>query len=362
MAARELDADLIARLLERPQGFDLFKAISLLERDGMADGHAALGESTGGSDKEAVRLSSHVSLGFEASDVKSARRGAATGEAYTLSTPVLSLLGQAGPLPSAFTELVIERNAAKDFATADFLDILHHRLLSLFYLSRKRRRIGLGWSSPQASSVARATDHLCGLNLAARPKHAPWLRHAGLLGGAPRSMASLCAMLSDRYAMPFRGEQFVGGWQRLEDDELTALGDGHDAPELGRTAFLGRRVWDQTAAIRLHADGQPMARVMDLLPGGQQHADFKAAVRGFIPSALRVEVLLTPAAETLTTGGLSSSAAPRRGWNAWMGDGMAGMVGIAGRSAPAADADNADGAATSPLPARFSFECTGHEH
>ncbi len=353
MAARDLDQDLIGRLLDQPQGFDLFQAISLLERDGMADGHAAIGESDASSSglgngaTEAVRLSSHVSFGFEASDVKGVRRGAATGEAYTLSTPVLSLLGQAGPLPSAFTELVIERNAAKDFATADFLDILHHRLLSLFYLSRKRRRLGLGHASPQASTVARATDQLCGLNLAARPKHAPWLRHAGLLGGAPRSMASLCAMLTDRYAMPFRGEQFIGGWQRLEDDELTALGQGHAAPELGRSAFLGRRVWDQAAAIRLHADGQPMARVLALLPGGEAHDDFKAAVRGFIPSALRVEVSLTPAADTLVSGGLSSPAAPRLGWNAWMGDGIS---------------DNAGADRNTPLPARFSFECTGYEH
>ncbi len=364
MAAR--DTDLIDKLIDAPQGFDLFQAISLLEREGMADGHAAIGDGGHGNGAEAVRLSSHVTLGFEASDIKAAKRGAPTGEAFTLSTPVLSLLGQAGPLPSAFTELVIERNAAKDFATADFLDILHHRLLSLFYLSRKRRRIGLGWSSPQASTVARATDHLCGLNLAARPKHAPWLRHAGLLGGAPRSMASLCALLSDRYGMPFRGEQFVGGWQRLEDDELTALGEGHAAPELGRTAFLGRRVWDQAAAIRLQADGQPMTRVMDLLPGGEQHDDFKAAVRGFIPSALRVEVWLTPAPATLTTGGLSSAGAPRLGWNAWMGDGIAGQPATNANGSDSTDsankADRADRAMSGPLPARFSFECAGHEH
>ncbi len=338
---RDINTGLIDRLLQQPQGFDLFQAISLLERDGIADGHAAIGENDG---TEAVRLSSHVSLGFEASDVRRVRRGAATGEAYTLSTPVLSLLGQSGPLPASFTELVVARNAAKDFATADFLDILHHRLLSLFYLSRKRRRLGLGSSAPQSSTVARATDQLCGLNLAARPKHAPWLRHAGLLGGAPRSMAALCALLSDRYAMPFRGEQFVGGWQRLEDDELTALGDGYQAPELGRTAFLGRRIWDQAAAIRLHADGQPMARVMQLLPDGELHEDFKAAVRGFIPSALRVDVSMAPAAGTLDAGRLSAANAPRLGWNAWMGDGLDG------------------GERDQPLPARFSFECTGHEH
>ncbi len=346
MAARDMDGALLDRLLAEPQGFDLFQAISLLEREGVADGHAPLGESAAGS-TEAVRLSSHVSLGFEASDVRRVARGAASGEAFTLSTPVLSLLGQAGPLPTAFTELVIERNAAKDFATADFLDILHHRLLSLFYLGRKRRRPGLGWSSPQASTVARATDQLCGMNLAARPKHAPWLRHAGLLGGAPRSMVSLCALLSDRYAMAFRGEQFIGGWQRLEEDELTALGKPRRAPALGRSAFLGRRVWDQAAAIRLHADEQPMARVMQLLPDGELHDDFKASVRGFIPSALRVEVWLTPTADSLAAGRLSSADAPRLGWNAWMGDRI-----DAGKG----------GARDTPLPARFSFECTGHEH
>lgn len=344
MAAHHGNTDLIPHLLEHPQGFDLFQAISLLEREGMAEGHAALGSDDG---TEAVRLSSHVSLGFEASDIRQARRGATTGEAFTLSTPVLSLLGQGGPLPSAFTELVIERNAAKDFATSDFLDILHHRLLSLFYLGRKRHRLGLGGAVSRTSTVVNVTRHLCGMHRSASSDHASWLRHAGLLGGAPRSMASLCALLSDRYGLPFRGEQFVGGWQRLEDDELTTLGDAERAPELGRTALIGRRVWDQSAAIRLHANRLPLERMMQLLPGGEDHEDFKATVRGFIPSALRVEVLLTPDVSTLSAATLRSNNAPRLGWNAWMSDGN--------DSSPQQNKVEA-------RPAQFSFECAHHEH
>ena len=190
-----------------------------------------------------------------------------------------------------------------------------------------------------------------------------------LLGGAPRSMSSLCALLSDRFAMTFHGEQFIGGWQRLEDDELTALGQGHSAPELGRTAFLGRRVWDQAAAIRLQAEDQPMERVMDLLPGGELHDDFKAAVRGFIPSALRVEVMLTPAADALKFGSvgalgrLSSGSAPRLGWNAWMGDGLTGQSRMPSDVLPLTTPNRQpDSAAPAPMPARFSFECAGHEH
>ncbi|MEY4368127.1 MAG: type secretion system baseplate subunit TssG, partial [Pseudomonadota bacterium] len=98
MSARDADNQLIPALLAQPQGFDLFQAISLLERAGIADGHAAVGTEQG---TEAVRLSSHISLDFDASDVCDAQRGSATGEPFTLKTPVLSLLGQAGPMPAA---------------------------------------------------------------------------------------------------------------------------------------------------------------------------------------------------------------------------------------------------------------------
>jgi len=46
------DRPLLQRLLEQPQGFDLFQAISLLEREGVAAGHAEIGADG----VEAVRL------------------------------------------------------------------------------------------------------------------------------------------------------------------------------------------------------------------------------------------------------------------------------------------------------------------
>jgi type VI secretion system protein ImpH len=339
MSARDADTQLIPALLEQPQGFDLFQAISLLERAGIADGHAAIGADHG---TEAVRLSSHISLDFDASDVRDARRGAVTGEPYTLRTPVLSLLGQAGPMPAAFTEMVIARNAVRDFATAEFLDIFHHRLLSLFYLGRKRHRPSVGGDANTAS-VGSATRRLCGSTEQVPRDAGRWLRHAGLLAGAPRSIASLCALLADRFQITFRSEQFVGRWLPLESDDLTLLGDEARAPALGQNALLGRQAWDQSAAIRLHAYDLPLPRVMQLLPGGEQHEEFKATVRDFMPSALSVEVWLTPAAETVTAASFSTTGRPRLGWNAW----------VARDTAASTEA---------PPPARFSFDCAHHEH
>ncbi len=331
----------LERLLAEPQGFDLFQAISLLEREGVARGHAEIG---GAGLPEAVRLSSRLSLGFDASDIHAVRDGSGTGEAFTLSSPVLSLGGQAGPLPSPFTEMILERNAAKDFATADFLDIIQHRFLGLFYQGRKRHRLGLAWRSPRASSVAQITDALCALGRHAEGKqrHTPWLRHAGLLGGAPRSMAALTTLLSDRFGFAVSGKQFVGGWLRLQGDELCGLGTAR-APALGRSAMLGTRVWDQSAGIRLGGHGLGLQQLTDLLPGGARHDELRATVRHFMPADAKVEVTLAPARAQLPPCRLTASAAPRLGWTAW----------LSGQPA------HYNGAAVNP--ARFSFECAGHE-
>lgn len=326
MTASAAKEGLLAELLARPESFDLFQAISLLEREGVARGFAELGADDG---MEAVRLRSHVSLGFDSSDIYSAREGSETGAAFSLTTPVLSLAGQAGAMPAAFTEMLLERNAAKDFATADFLDIFQHRFLSLFYQGRKKHRLGLGWHSPTASSVARCTDALCALgfspavNPAVSPpataaNHVPWLRHAGLLGGAPRSMTGLTALLSDRFSLPVRGEQFVGGWHPLESDALTRLGSAHRSPVLGQTATLGRTYWDQAAGIRLSSNALTLSRLQSLVPGGREHADFSATVRRYLPSDTRVEVVLTPAPDAMPASRLSAHAGLKLGWTAWL--------------------------------------------
>jgi hypothetical protein len=127
-------------------------------------------------------------------------------------------------MPAAFTEMVIARNAVRDFATAEFLDIFHHRLLSLFYLGRKRHRPSVGGDANTAS-VGSATRRLCGSTEQVPRDAGRWLRHAGLLAGAPRSTASLCTLLADRFQIAFRAEQFVGRWLALESDDLTLLGD-----------------------------------------------------------------------------------------------------------------------------------------
>jgi len=312
---------LIERLHSRPQGFNLFQAISVLER---AAAHLpAVGESSSG--PEAVRLSAVVSLGFQPSDVAAVSTGAPTGEAFTLKSPVMSLAGAQGPLPMPFTELLLDRRAARDHATADFLDIFNHRLLAFLYRGRKKHHMGLNWSQPQDSAVGATLDAVSALGLAAgaRGDHgeAAWLRHAGLMGAAPRSLTGLLALLRDRLGLRVKGRQFQGGWQAIEKRELSRLGGSHC--RLGRTAVLGRQAWYQSAGIRLELSDLPMARLREFLPGAREHALARWLVNRYVHQELQVELALRPASRDVRRATLGAAGALRLGWTSWLASGPA---------------------------------------
>ncbi|MBI2771770.1 MAG: type VI secretion system baseplate subunit TssG [Burkholderiales bacterium] len=315
---------LIDRLASRPHGFNLFQAISLLER--AAPDALPVGEGHG--QTEAVRLGAVVSLGFQPSDVATVSIGSPTGEPFSLTSPVLSLAGAHGPLPIPFTELLLERKAGKDRATADFLDIFNHRLLAFLYRSRKKHHMGLNWGTQQTSSLAACLDALSALGLAAGSKgphgESGWLRHAGLMGGAPRSLTGLVALLADRLGHKVRGSQFRGGWQPLAASEHTQL--GVSCSRLGRSAVLGRRAWYQCAGIEIEFRDLSLPRLKRLLPGGREHALTKWLIGRYVQQELQVDLVLRPVQRDIRRSVLGHAGSMRLGWTSWLAGGTDGQA------------------------------------
>ncbi|WP_366146107.1 type VI secretion system baseplate subunit TssG [Paraburkholderia sp.] len=320
---------MIARLLAQPQGFDLFQAIHLLERAQPGSSPLGRGDGTG----EAVRLKGHVALAFDPSDVRSIDAPASAGDspqhpAYTLSTAVMTLAGANGPLPMAFTEMVLGRRAARETAMADLLDIFNHRFLSFLYRSRQKHAPGLQGGAPDDAALIACLDALGNLGVTgddrATAPRGPrgerlWLRHAGLLGGAPRSMSGLLALLTDRLGVEVRGAQFVGGWRTVDAaDTLRLTRAGTRAPRLGGVAVLGRRVWDQAAGLRLEFFGLSDTLFDALLPGGDAHVLAAWLVRCYLQQD-HVVTFVLHRSRPVSACALGGAGAARLGWTSWIG-------------------------------------------
>lgn len=316
---------LVEGLVAKPQGYNLFQAISLLERE--AGAQAQVPHLQSDAMQLPVRLHSVVSLGFQASDVSKVSVQTSGDTEFVLHTAVMSLAGANGPLPLPFTEMVLERNAARDHATADFLDIFNHRFLAFLYRSRKKHNMGLNGLAPSASPLASCLDALSALGLKAGVRapdgDAGWIEHAGLLGGAPRSISGLLAMLSHRLNLRASAQQFCGGWRLLELTDVLRLGERSYGPRLGRSAVLGARVWDQSAGICITFHALGLARLQQLLKGGRDHALLGWMVRRYLSQDLDVEMVLNVRPDGLPPLMLSARQPVRLGWTSWLVSGPA---------------------------------------
>ena len=112
-----------------PSAFDfyaLLRRVDVLRPDAPRTGEALRPR------QEALRLGQAPELDFAAAPLQALQPQ--SGAPPRLTVRFFGLLGPQGPMPLHFTEFVRERLRHHDDATlAHFLDLFHHRMLSLFY-------------------------------------------------------------------------------------------------------------------------------------------------------------------------------------------------------------------------------------
>src|SRR5262249_45210278 len=141
MAAGDGNADrsVAGRLASEPYRFDFFQAVSLLER--MRPEATSVAEGVN-PDREAVLFEAEPSLEFPASETVEVGRPAKPGLATRMRVAFMSLAGVQGPLPRAYVERMLGTKSRTAPLKA-FLNVFHHRLVSIFYRARRKRRLAM---------------------------------------------------------------------------------------------------------------------------------------------------------------------------------------------------------------------------
>jgi type VI secretion system protein ImpH len=308
------------RLWREPYAFEFFQAVRLLEN--LFPSRSQVGQFPSSPSDEIVRFSTNPSFSFPPSEIQELT--AVPNAPAAMKVNFMGLFGAHGVLPQCYTEFLLSRIASRDTALADFLDLFHHRLISLFYQAwRKYRTRERGSFQPDV--VTEILFDLIGLGIAeVRDKQAlpdeNLLSYAGLLTLQCRSAATLERMLSAYFEVPVQIEQFAGGWYRLASASQCTLDESEaDIRQLGNGAVVGDEVWEPTAKVRIVLGPMCRKQYLDFLPSGRAYASLKSMVH-FFSDEIDFEAQLVLASDGAPPCelGASGEAAPLLGWMSWV--------------------------------------------
>ena len=260
----------------RPFEFDFYQAIKILEalkpncgRFGVEDDPL----------KEALHIRSRVSFSPASSDIYSIRSSAYSHKPPTLTVNFFGLAGVQGPLPPPFAEMIIDQERAKNTAFRDFLDIFNHRLLSAWYRIRLKMTPGLSQKPLIHTPMGKIFYDLCGLGTKTFQKKLTIADEkiillAPLLWERPRSLAGLKQILKAYFhsfhspSLALTLEPFVGKWVSSPLSELSTLGKTGQFNQLGRTLFLGKKIWIQNDGVKICFSNLSLKDYEKFLPHG----------------------------------------------------------------------------------------------
>jgi type VI secretion system protein ImpH len=292
--------------------FDFFQAVRLLERLG---GGVRVGLD-GPPANETLRLRPVASMAFAPSDVAAieelpARDGAPARR--RLTAWFLGLYGVSSPLPSSYAEWIAQADPS-DTRVRDFLDLYHHRLLSLFYRAWTRHHYVALYAHDGTDPLSSRLLAWVGANAQLR-----LLRWASLLCGRDRPPAALAAMWSDLIGVPIHVDGNVGRWVAVPADQRARL--GRAACRLGQDFVLGARVHDLSGRFRVTVGPVDFAEFERFLPGSRGRAELADVVARSLPTAFDYDVAVTLRAGSQPRLALGTPSPRRLGWSSWLGGG-----------------------------------------
>lgn len=280
--------------------------------------------------EDPIRLGQQPSMIFAPAELAALVRPA-SGRPARLLVYFFGLLGPNGPLPLHLTEYARERQRnAADPTFARFLDVFHHRMLTLFYRGWAQAQPAVSFDRPTQDRFGTYLGTLAGTGMPAyqgrdaMPDLAK--RHfAGHLSCQTRHPDGLRAMLAEFLRLPVRIEELIGHWLVLPPDCLLRLGESPGTGALGLTTTLGGRVWDHQSKFRVSIGPVGLADYLRLLPGGETLPRIKALVRNYVGDQLEWD--LNPVLAAAEVPPLCLGSGGQLGWTTWLASGPLGRDG-----------------------------------
>jgi len=286
---RRTNPDLKKQLFENFHRFSFFESVHLLEMTHPEKEQLGEGLEPG---MEPVRFTVAPSLSFPASDI--AALAEEDDGTIRMGVTFLGLIGPNGILPHWYNELALERNRQSDFSLTDFLDLFHHRLITLFYLAWKKHRFSKNYQPGGQDRLSRCLLSLCGLGLPGLGggrigfQNEALAFNTGIMAMSFPTAAGIESAVAGLAEVEATVEQFVERMIPLSVSDMTALGTANS--RLGMDTVCGGYIWDCQSMFRVSLGPMEYAAFKRFLPGGQTLGPIVSFIRTMVGPEYELEL------------------------------------------------------------------------
>ena len=310
--ARQQKTDINSKLFEESSKFSFIQAIRLLEQN-FKDKEGVL--------ENNIRVRPRLSLDFPNSDIVDIQKD---GDFVRLTVTFMGLYGESSPLPTFYTEMLLQEEKDDKSVMRDFIDIFNAPVYQAYFKVWLKSQLGIRLDEFNDTKVLDLLHVFSGMpKEELRQKHEDsysLLKYAGLNMHYPRSAEALRTLISD-IINNGRVEiiQCIKQMAPIPEHQYCSLGESNTT--LDENLHLGDRIKDRMGKFRIFIDDLDMESFNGLLPHTQRFRSLSEAVRLYIGESLDWDLQLTLKEGVCADVSLGEEGNSRLGLNTWLGDG-----------------------------------------
>ncbi len=286
-------------LLSRGWDYAFFQAVRLLRRFGTRATEA------GSSQGDHIRVRPALNLAFPAADIAKIDAVRTEEETrYNITATFFGLYGSSSPLPTFYTEDLIDEASQDESVSRDFLDIINHRLYELLFKAWQKYRLFFQVAEERNEQHMERLFCLLGIGDPKLRRNIPdakgLLRYIGLFTQLPHSTTGLITMLRDAIDdVPLQIVPCILRMAKIPEPQRLRM--GMSGCTLGSDAHVGEEVEDRMGKFRIQIGPLNQADFLRFTPGNPGHAKLTALTELYITEPFEYEVALILAANQAET-------------------------------------------------------------
>lgn len=268
-----------------------------------------------------IRIRPNNSLGFPPADITGIKETQGDAPGFLITANFLGLYGHSSPLPTFYTEELIDEENTDESVSRDFLDIFNHRIFTIFFRCYLKYNLFFQVMDEKNNSVTERLFCLLGLGDAQLRKDLeiafPLCRYIGIIMQYPHSAWGLETILRDAFGgIPVKVIQCSKRTVKISPKQHMKIGVAGSI--LGESSVIGTEMEDRTGKFRLQVGPVTFDDFNSLLPGNPAYKKLAAMTKFYKMDPLDCDVELTLAENECRPACLGSTQMSRLGLDSWI--------------------------------------------